>query len=63
VLLLLGMIAFALAMIDGVGVVLGHHLTDVSWSPLLFAFLGLLFVTLEAGPKADDHPAGSSNLQ
>lgn len=54
VLLLLGMIAFALAMIDGAGTVLGYRLTDVSWSPLLFAILGLLFVTLEAGPRTND---------
>jgi hypothetical protein len=53
VLLFFGVIAFILAMVDGVGVLLGYRLTDVSWSPLVFAVLGLLFVMLEARPKPD----------
>lgn len=50
-----GVIAFILAMVDGVGVLLGHHMTDVSWSPFLFAVLGVLFVMLESRQKPDSH--------
>jgi hypothetical protein len=56
VLLFLAVLAFILAAIDGGGALLGHPLTDVSWSPLLFGSLGMVFVLLEASPQ-QPHPS------
>jgi hypothetical protein len=47
VLLFLGLISFVLAALDLAGALLGFQLTAVSWSPLLFIVLGVLFLTLE----------------
>lgn len=55
-LLFLAVLAFILAAIDGGGALLGHPLTDVSWSPLLFGSLGMVFVLLEASPQ-QPHPS------
>ncbi len=44
----LGLLSFLAAAVEGVCSWFGHPLTSVSWSPLLFALLGAVLVTLEA---------------
>ena len=55
----LGMMLFLLAGIDAGCLLLGWHLTDYSWSPLIFATVGFLLVTLEALER-DSSPSGRS---
>jgi hypothetical protein len=48
VLSFLGLLSLLMAATDGLCSWLGHPLTSVSWSPLLFALLGGVLVALEA---------------
>ena len=55
----LGMMLFLLAAVDAGCLLLGWPLTDYSGSPLIFATLGFLLVTLEA-LEHDTSPSGRS---
>jgi len=59
VLSFLGMMVFLLAAIDAACRLLGWPLTDYPWSPLIFATVGFLLVTLEALER-DSSPSGRS---
>jgi hypothetical protein len=56
VLSFLGLLSFLMAAIDAACTWFGHPLTSVSWSPLLFAVLGGVLVTLEAVQR-DSRPS------
>ena len=55
----IGMMLFLLAAVDAGCLLLGWPLTDYSWSPLIFAAVGFLLVTLEALER-DSSPSGRS---
>ena len=55
----LGMMLFLLAAVDGACSLLGWPLTQAGWSPLIFATVGFLLVTLEALER-DNRPSGRS---
>ena len=55
----LGMMLFLLAAVDAVCLLLGWPLTHDGWSPLIFATVGFLLVTLEALER-DSRPSGRS---
>jgi hypothetical protein len=59
VLSFLGIMLFLLAAVDASCLLLGWPLTDYSWSPLIFATVGFLLVTLEALER-DSSPSGRS---
>jgi hypothetical protein len=59
VLSFLGMMLFLLAAVDAGCLLFGWPLTDYSWSPLIFATVGFLLVTLEALER-DSSPSGRS---
>jgi hypothetical protein len=59
VLSFLGMMLFLLAAVDAVCLLLGWPLTNYGWSPLIFATVGFLLVTLEALER-DSRPSGRS---
>ena len=54
-----GMMLFLLAAVDAVCLLLGWPLTNYGWSPLVFATVGFLLVTLEALAR-DSSPSGLS---
>ena len=55
----LGLMLFLLAAIDAACLLLGWPLTSYAWSPLIFATVGFLLVTLEALER-DSSPSGRS---
>ena len=55
----LGLLLFLLAAIDAGCLLLGWPLTSYAWSPLIFATVGFLLVTLEALER-DSSPSGRS---
>ena len=55
----LGMMLFLLAAVDAACLLLGWPLTSYAWSPLIFATVGFLLVTLEALER-DSSPSGRS---
>jgi hypothetical protein len=59
VLSFLGVMLFLLAAIDAACLLLGWPLTSYAWSPLIFATVGFLLVTLEALER-DSRPSGRS---
>ena len=52
-LIFLGLVSLLMAVIDLVSGLFGLALTAISWSPLLFAALGFMFIYLEGIERAN----------